>query len=615
MDGTIPPPETAAAAEAAGGGTIPALFLRQAAALGRRPLFLVKRGDSYRPITWQQAADDVVALSTFLLSRQVNVGDRVLIFSENRPEWGIADLAIQSVGAWTVPLYPSLTGGDLQVIGADCQPVAAVVSHSDRVTTLLQVGQAVPSLRVIVVMDPAQQHPASVKSWSGAIEQGREMQGKLRDLLEHRRAAIRPSETATLLYTSGTTGEPKGVMLSHQNLLSNVEACLQVMPISGDDVHLSFLPLSHVFERMAGWCLMLAVGARVAYAESMETIPQNMLEVRPTVMLGVPRFFEKLYGRIQEGLRAAPPLKHRLALWAVAVGSRVTARRAAGESVALPLACQRWLADRLVYSKLRSRLGGRLRFFVSGSAPLSKEIGEFFYSMGITILEGYGLTETSPVIAVNRLPVPRFGTVGRLIPGVEVRIAEDGEILTKGPHVMQGYYHKPQETAAAIVDGWFHTGDIGYLDDHDCLVITDRKKDLIKTAGGKFVAPQKLENLLITDPSISQAFVYGDRRPYCVALLVPRLEELRRYAQEQEIPARSLVELVRHPRVLEFYWSRVQAKQQHLASFEQLKRIALLDQEFSQQAGELTPTLKAKRNVIAQRYATLLESLYQPPSP
>ena len=285
--------------------------------------------------------------------------------------------------------------------------------------------------------------------------------------------------------------------------------------------------------------------------------------------------------------------------------------RMTGRHMPFRLTWQHWVADRLVCKKLRSRLGGRLRFFVSGSAPLSKEIGEFFYSMGVTILEGYGLTETSPVIAVNRLPIPRFGTVGPLLPGVEVQIAPDGEILTRGPHVMQGYYRQPNETATAIVDGWFHTGDIGQFDEHHCLVITDRKKDLIKTAGGKFVAPQKLENLFVTDPAISQAFVYGDRKPYCVALLVPRLEAVRRYAQEQEISARSNKELLHNPRILAWCWQRIQEKQQGLAGFEQVKKIALLDQEFSQGAGELTPTLKAKRTVIAQRYAAILEQLYQ----
>ncbi len=592
--------------------TIPALFVRQASALSREPLFLVKHGGSYQPITWQQAAEDVIAFSTFLLAHQVNPGDRVLILSENRPEWGLADLAVQSVGAWTVPIYPSLTAQDIRVIGNDCQPVACVASTSDQVNKLLQVSRSLPSIRSIVVVEAAQQHPVFVSTWSEALAKGRGLVTKLGDLFEHRRGRIQPGDTATLLYTSGTTGEPKGVMLSHRNLLSNVEACLKVIPITSADLSLSFLPLSHVFERMAGWYLMLFVGGCVAYAESMETIPQHMLEVRPTVMLGVPRFFEKLYVRIEEHIRELPPLKRRIAEWAIRVGQTATTRLTAGQPLPPHLVCQRWVAQWLVFRKLQARLGGRLRFFVSGSAPLSKEIGEFFYSIGVTILEGYGLTETSPVVAVNRLPTPRFGSVGKVIPGVEVRIAGDGEVLIRGPNVMQGYYQRPEATAAAIVEGWFHTGDIGHFDSEENLVITDRKKDLIKTAGGKFVAPQKLENLFVTDPYISQAFVYGDRRPYCVALIVPRADALHRYAQEQGIAAASLQELVHDQRVLEFYWSRVQAKQQGLAGFEQVKKIALLDQEFSQDAGELTPTLKAKRGVIAQRYEALLQSLYQP---
>ena len=421
---------------------------------------------------------------------------------------------------------------------------------------------------------------------------------------------IRPEETATLIYTSGTTGIPKGVMLSHQNFLSNVQACLAVIPIKPADLHLSFLPLSHVFERMAGWYLMLAIGACVVYAESMETLAQEMAAVRPTIMLGVPRFFEKLHARIQEALRQAPEPKRRLAAWALRVGDLAAKARVAGQPLPPTLTAAWWLADHLVLRKFRSRLGGRLRFFVSGSAPLSKEIGEFFFSLGVTILEGYGLTETSPVIAVNRLPVPRFGSVGRPIPGVEVQIAEDGEILTRGPHVMQGYYRQPDATAAMIIDGWCSTGDIGHLDEQGFLFITDRKKDLIKTAGGKFVAPQKLEHLLVTDPYIVQAFVYGDRQPYCVALIVPNLPRLRGYAQEQGIDAPTVEALVKDPRVLDFYWSRVQAAQQTLASFEQLKKIALLDEEFTQASGELTPTLKAKRSVIAQRHAAALRSLY-----
>ncbi|MBI3083074.1 MAG: long-chain fatty acid--CoA ligase [Candidatus Omnitrophica bacterium] len=591
--------------------TIPAVFTHQASVLPDKILFLVKRGDSYQPMTRQQAFEDVVNLSTFLLAQQVNAGDRVLIISENRPEWGLADLAIQSVGAWAVPIYPSLSEQAIRMICNDCQPVAAVTSSSDQANVLLQINRSVPSLRLIVVVDATQQHPTLVMPWAEALAKGREMGSRLRDFLDHRRSRIGPDDTATLLYTSGTTGEPKGVMLSHRNLLSNVEACLQVIPIAASDVALSFLPLSHIFERMAGWYLMLSIGATVAYAESMDTVAQNMLEVHPTVMLGVPRFFEKLYLRIQEALHQASPGKRWVAEWALRVGQAITARLAAGQSVPLWLQCERWMADRLVFQKLKARLGGRLRFFVSGGAPLSKEIAEFFYSVGVTILEGYGLTETAPVIAVNRFPIPRFGSVGQVIPGVDVRIADDGEILTRGPNVMQGYYNKPEATAAAVVDGWFHTGDIGHVDSQRNLVITDRKKDLIKTAGGKFVAPQKLENLLVTDPYITQAFVYGGRRPYCVALIVPCVERLHRYAQEQEIPARSLQELVRDERVRQFYWNRVQEKQQGLSSFEQVKKIALLEQEFSQAAGELTPTLKAKRRVIAQRHDALLQNLYQ----
>lgn len=591
--------------------TIPALFARQAATLASKPLFHVKRQGTYQPITWQQASDDVQALATYLLQHQIAVGDRVVILSENRPEWGIADLAIQSVGAWTVPLYPSLTADDVRLICAHCQPVLAIASTEEQARKLLAATATVSSLHTILLVDPGTLSHALLTSWHDAREQGRALEPRLQTIREARSQQIQPEHTATLLYTSGTTGEPKGVMLSHRNLLSNVEACLQVIPVSGADVHLSFLPLSHVFERMAGWYLMLSVGASVAYAENMDTIPKNMLEVRPTIMLGVPRFFEKLYARIQEGLRTALPLKRAIAVWALAVGRRASAYTLAQQPLPLLLRVQHLLAGRLVYQTFRQRLGGRLRFFVSGSAPLAKEIGEFFYSIGVTILEGYGLTETSPVIAVNRLDALRFDSVGKTVPGVEVSFAPDGEILTRGPHVMQGYYENPSATAAAIVEGWFHTGDIGY-DEGGWLFVTDRKKDLIKTAGGKFVAPQKLEQLFMTDPSIAQALVYGDRQPYCVALIVPAPQTLAELVQRCHLEDVPRAAVVRDPRVVDFYWQRIHEKQQHLASFEQIKKIALLDHELTQAGGELTPTMKAKRNLIGQQQAVLLASLYQP---
>ncbi|MBI3312102.1 MAG: long-chain fatty acid--CoA ligase [Candidatus Omnitrophica bacterium] len=596
-------------------GTIPTLFLQQAARLDRKPLFWVKRSGRYEPITWGQSREIVQALSAFLLHCQVKVGERIVILSENRPEWGLADLAIQSVGAWTVPIYPSLTEREIVTILRDCEPALCVVSNPDQLRKIRAIRSQVPSLRLVISMDPLDGESPGEQLWDEATKQGRERQPALRQSFEERLNQLTPDQTATIIYTSGTTGEPKGVMLSHRNFLSNAAACLTAIPIDERDLHLSFLPLSHVFERMAGWYLMLMVGASVAYAENMDTIPQNMLEMRPTIMLGVPRFFEKLYTRIQEGLSHAPPLKRRVGQWALSIGQRASPYRLSARPLPFILALQTLVAERLVFHKLQQRLGGRLRCFVSGSAPLSKTIGEFFYSAGITILEGYGLTETSPVIAVNRLDRLRFGTVGPLLEGVEVRMADDGEILTKGPHVMQGYYRKPHATQDVLIDGWFHTGDIGMIDEEGFLSITDRKKDLIKTAGGKFVAPQKLENLFITDPYIAQALVVGDRQPYCVALIVPHRQQIIDYAQSHGLAASCYEELVSSPSIHEFVWKRVQALQHDLASFEQVKAIALLDHEFTQGSGELTPTLKSKRAIIATHYQERLQRLYRSDTP
>ena len=591
--------------------TIPQLFARQASALGAKPLFLIKRQGTYQSITWQHAYADVLAFGAFLLQQQLGIGDRVVILSESRPEWGITDVAVQSVGAWTVPIYPTLQVPDLRTICADAQPAICIASSLEQVRKLIEVSGSVPSIRLIVALDPMSEPQTIVKTWDAALAAGREEQRGAQEVLVYRSRQFTPHDVATVIYTSGTTGEPKGVMLSHHNFLSNAEACRRLMPVEPSDVYLSFLPLSHVFERMAGWYLMLAVGATIAYAESMDTIPQNMLEVKPTVMLGVPRFFEKLQARIQEHMRQAPGFARWLAAWALRVGQRAMPYRLSGRRIPEGLALQQELARALVLGKLQARLGGRLRFFVSGGAPLAKEIGEFFYAIGVTILEGYGLTETSPVIAVNRLERPRFGSVGQPIPGVEVSIAEDGEILTKGPHVMLGYYRKPEATAAVMVDGWFHTGDIGHVDGEGYLHITDRKKDLIKTAGGKFVSPQKLEKLFLGDPCVSQVFVFGDQRPYCVALVVPNFERIEQYAQTQGIAGANSAALVQDERIRQFVWNAIQARQQALASFEQVKKIALLGQEFSQASGELTPTLKTKRKLIAQRYSVQLDQLYQ----
>lgn len=588
--------------------TIPELFATQAARFRERRLFLVKREGRYQEISWADAEQQVIALAAWLLQQGVAVGDRVVLFCENRPEWAIADLAVQSVGAWIVPIYPSLTPRDLLPILSDCEPVIAIASDSQQVAKLQAVQGKLACLRTIIGMG-AQPSLGNVVLWDHALEEGRGQSAHYRDTLVRRRAALKPTDTCTLIYTSGTTGEPKGVMLSHRNFLSNVEACHQVIPQSESDLHLSFLPLCHVFERMAGWYLMLACGGSIAYAQSMETIRENMLEVRPTTMLGMPRFFEKLHDRIQGALKAAPASKRRLIERALSVGREYAEASQSSKGASPFLKLKYALADRIVFKKIKARLGGRLRFFVSGSAPLSESIAYFFLSVGVVILEGYGLTETSPVICVNRLPVPKIGTVGLPLPGVEVRIAEDGEILTRGPHVMQGYFKKTEATEATIRDGWLYTGDIGQLDGQGRLKITDRKRDLIKTAGGKFIPPQKLESLFTSDSCIAQALVFGDRQRYCVALIVPESGELKRQAQQQCI-AGSPKEWVRDARIQDFYWKRIQQAQQDLAAFEQVKCIALLPEAFTQEGGELTPTMKIKRRIIAERHADLLQSLY-----
>jgi long-chain acyl-CoA synthetase len=594
--------------------TIPALFDEQAKRFGDRPLLWTKRSGAYQPISWVQAQEDVRALAASFLEAGVAVGDRIVVLCENRPEWAIADLAIQFVGAWTVPIYPSLTEPEILPILRNCEPVIAIASTPEQLRKLRAIRSQIPSLRRVLCAEPAEV-AAGESSWTDALAQGRAALGRLGEPLAARVRALQADDIATLIYTSGTTGEPKGVMLSHRNFLANASAGLKAIPISSQDLHLSFLPLCHVFERMAGWYLMLMAGASVAYAESMDTIPQNMGEIRPTIMLGVPRFFEKLFRRVQSGVETAPPAKRRLAAWAFGVNRLANRLRRTGQRISPLLRLQHAVADALVLHKLRARLGGRLRFFVSGSAPLSRSIAEFFDDAGVLILEGYGLTETSPVITVNRPDAVKFGTVGQPIEGVEVRIAPDGEILTRSACVMRGYYRKPEETAAMIVDGWLHTGDIGALDADGFLSITDRKKDLIKTAGGKFVAPQKLENLFVTDPYIAQAFVFGDRERYCVALIRPNLERLVDHARQHHIPYASEEALLRAPATHALIWDRIKALQRDLPSFEQVKAVALLDHDLSQAAGELTPTMKAKRALIASRYDALLRRLYDLPPP
>jgi len=558
----------------------------------------------------RELADTVRDVSLGLGTLGLSRGDRVAVLSESRPEWLIADLAVLAAGAVTTPIYATLPAHDVEFILRDSGAVIAVVSTPDQ---LAKVVAAAPrsSVRQVVIMDgptdetrglpvtsfddvAARGHRRIVDGWGVA----REFQDATRK--------VQPDDLATIIYTSGTTGDPRGVMLTHANLTSNIAGVLQVLDLGEADVALSFLPLSHAFERLVAY-VYLSTGVSMYFAESLETVARDLATVRPTVMTGVPRVFEKLHAKILERGSSASGLRRRLFSWAVGVAVERGRRLPTGGSLSWSTRAGSVVADRLVFSKIRERLGGRLRFAVSGSAPLRADIAEFFYGLGVPLLEGYGLTETAPVISVTPLEQPRFGTVGPPLANVEVRIAEDGEILTRGPNLMQGYYNKPDATAAAVQDGWFRTGDIGSLDERGYLRITDRKKELLVTSGGKKIAPQPIEARLRADGLIAEAVLIGDRRHFATALLLPDLAVLGvALGVDSETARRRLDE----PGVQRLYQQAVDAVNAELAQFERVKKFALVATEFTIAAGELTPTMKVKRRVVEAKYRDVIEQLY-----
>jgi len=569
-----------------------------------------KAGESWHAISSDEYRQAVEELSMGLRELGLAPGDRVAILSENRPEWAFADLASLLAGALDVPIYPTLTPQQVLYILRDCGAKAVFVSTSAQARKVAEIRNQAPDLRHVIRMDD--EPLPDTLALSELRARGREALAKDPAAVKRRAAEVTPDSLATLIYTSGTTGEPKGVMLLHSNLVSNVIASLAAFRgIGRDDLALSFLPLCHVFERMGGHYLMLHIGATIAYAESIDKVPANLLEVRPTVMLSVPRLYEKMYARIQEKVAADPPLRQRIFRWALAVGREAFKHQLAGAPPGLWLRLQRFVAQKLVFDKISARTGGRLRVFVSGSAPLSREIAEFFGACGMPILEGYGLTETSPVICVNLPHRMKPGSVGPPIPGIEVKIAPDGEILTRGPHVMKGYYNKPEATAEAIeADGWFHTGDIGVLDPDGFLIITDRKKDLLATSGGKKIAPQPIETRIKRHPFIAEVVMIGNKRNFPAALVIPNFTALEAWAKEKQIAWSSREELVRSPAVAAHYEALIKELTPDLAQFERIKRICLLSREFSIDAGELTPTMKVRRRVVEERYKDVIDQLY-----
>jgi long-chain acyl-CoA synthetase len=595
-----------------GEGTLVQLFLDAVDRLGRHAAFRYHRDGSWHRLTYREAFDRVWAVAGGFSVVGLSRGDRAAILSENRPEWALADYGSLCAGVVDVPIYSTLIPSQIRYILEDAGVRLVFVSDREQLEKILEIRDQLPELRRIVVFDPpAGDLPEGVQSWKGFLAAGADaLVGGSEVGFREAALSAGPGDTATILYTSGTTGDPKGVMLSHNNLASNVKASSQVLPLDEKDSTLSFLPLSHVFQRMVDY-LLFHEGCTIAYARSLDQVPEDLKVVRPTVVVSVPRLYEKVYARVT----AATGVKGLLVSWARGVGSRWADRRLAGRRPPASLRLRYALARKLVFSKIAAGVGGRLRYFVSGGAPLAPEINKFFFSAGIMILEGYGLTETSPVTNVNTprdFPENfRIGTVGKPVPGTEVRIAEDGEILVRGPQVMKGYYNRPEATREVIDDeGWFHTGDVGELDQDGFLRITDRKKDLIVTAGGKNVAPQPIENRLKQHRFFDQPVLVGDRQRFITLLAVPDFEAVAEWAAGQGVPTGDRRKMLEDDRVGRKLLSEMNETLTDLSRFEMPKKLVILDAPFTIEDGSLTPTQKVKRRVVQERFEEKLREVY-----
>jgi long-chain acyl-CoA synthetase len=586
--------------------TIPRQFLAAVEAFHKPDAFRYKRDGAWVDVSHPDVLARVHALALALRALKLAKNDRVAILSENRLEWAVADLATLSIGAVVVPVYPTLTPANIEYILRDADVRVVFVSTRAQAEKIRGLRARLPVVEHMVAFDADAAGNGTV-SFADLVERGRPLAASsdYAALI----AGVGPDDWASIIYTSGTTGEPKGAILTHRNFTANVRQCLAVIDLRPTDTCLSFLPLSHVFERTGGFYAMMTAGTTIAYAESLDTVADNLREVRPTVVCSVPRVYEKMYARILDTVDKGPTKKKQLFHWAARAGRAYIAGRLEGR-VGIAVRVRHRVADALVLRKLRARVGGRLRYFISGSAPLARDIAEFFHGAGIPILEGYGLTETSPVLAVNTFQHLRLGSVGRPLPGVELRIAGDGEILARGENVMQGYFKKPRETAEAIVEGWFHTGDIGHLDADGFLHITDRKKDLIATAGGKKVAPQPIEGRLKQSKFVSEAVLVGNRRPFISLLIVPNFVRLEAWAAAAGLDASNHAALATAPEVRAHYQKIVDEINADLAQFERIKTFAILEGELSAADGELTPTLKVRRKIVEERYRAQIDAMY-----
>ena len=569
-------------------------------------MLAAKENGNWKTYSTAEVSDTVNKLSAGLLragisgeDRTVEGMDKVAIISKNRPEWIMVDLAVQQIGAILTPVYPTISVGELQFILNDAQVKLIFVNDEELFHKVLSIRDNVPSLREIYTFE----HVANARHWKDLLAG---VTAAELSRIPTLREQIHNEDLATIIYTSGTTGTPKGVMLTHKNILSNVLSCIPCLP-QGSVRALSFLPLNHIYERMLTY-LYLFSGSPIYYAESMDTIGENLKEVKPQIFVTVPRLLEKVYDRIMLKGGELTGVKKKLFFWAHGLAARYEINKPMGAWYNMQLS----LANKLIFSKWREALGSNLLCIASGGAACQVRLIRIFTAARIPILEGYGLTETSPVISVNRLEVHdrMFGTVGPIIPGVEVKLAEDGEILCKGPNVMMGYYKRPDLTAECLVDGWFHTGDIGVLLEGKFLKITDRKKELFKTSGGKYVAPLMIETKLTESPYVEQIMVVGPERRFVGALIVPAFSYLRDWCRQNDIPDGTNEALIRHPKVIAFYQEIVESYNKYFSHVEQIKKFELLPAEWSVATGEMTPKLSLKRKVVTEKYRDLIERIY-----
>jgi long-chain acyl-CoA synthetase len=583
--------------------TLNELFLKAVAKHSKPDCFLFKSEGQYQGVSSQEALRKVAALGSLLTRLGVERGDRVAILSENRVEWALTDYALLGLGAIPVPIYTTLLEPDIEYILRDSGAKGIVLATEPQLAKIMNVRPHLPDLKFVLAMDCAKLQGTGAECWEGSIALEMGLMTNAVELFTAKALAAKAEDVATFLYTSGTMGKPKGVILTHANIVSNVLECEKIFPLCRHDACISLLPLSHILERTLDF-LCFWTGVTIAYAENLDSLPVNLREVKPTLMGVVPRVLEKIHDRVMDVVRTAPPARQKIFYWALKVGKQAFPYRLKGRSLPLLLRLKYAIADRLIFSKVREQLGGRITILASGAAPLARELAEFFYAMDLPVYEGYGLSETSPVIAINYPGHTKLGTVGPLLPQVEVKFGEEildpeggagREILVKGPNVSPGYYHMEEENRAAFVDGWFHTGDLGAMDEEGCLRITGRKKNLFKTSGGTYV---------------HQIVVLGDGRKFVGALVAPVFQRLEGHARAHGVTFQTREELVAHPEVHAFMQQLVDETTRWLPPHERIRQIVLLPRELTMGDGEVSPTLKVKRRVVEDKYREVIEEMF-----